>query len=253
MSTRIQWTDETFNPWVGCQKISPGCLHCYAETMDNRFNGGAWGKDAPRRTLSESNWKRPIGWNRIAERTGQRMRVFCGSMCDVFDPAAPPGLLDRLFATIEQTPCLNWQLLTKRPELAPQIQYPSNVWLGVSAETATWWSKRVKVLQQAKASCKFISYEPALGPPPVSAWLYDNIDWVIVGGESGPEARPFHAEWALEAITKCQLYGINVFVKQLGANPHVSGHPIKLKARKGDEIDEWPKSLRVREFPGVTV
>src|SRR5712691_10007482 len=115
--TAIQWTDATFNPWWGCERVSPACAHCYADTLARRYGHSLWGSDSPRRFLSEQHWRQPIRWNHLAEERGAPTKVFCASMADVFeDRAELRPWRKRLWTLIEQTPMLHWQLLTKRPE-----------------------------------------------------------------------------------------------------------------------------------------
>ena len=159
-------------PGFGCQKVSPGCDHCYAETQNNfrKWNGGKWGPHAPRKRTSESNWKKPLQWQRQAAEAGERRRVFCASLADVFDNKAPDGARDDLFDMIRETPSLDWLLLTKRPENIRKMLpsdwgdgYP-NVWLGTTAEDQQWYNRRWSILRKIPAAVHFISYEPALGP-----------------------------------------------------------------------------------------
>lgn len=138
-NSKIEWTHHTFNTWWGCVKVSPACDNCYAESLSKRF-GDHWGPKAEYRTFSDKHWNEPLRWNRAAEKAGERHRVFCASMADVFDNRAPEGARERLWALIRQTPHLDWLLLTKRPqniaEMLPEDWgdgYP-NVWLGVTVE-----------------------------------------------------------------------------------------------------------------------
>ena len=207
-STAISWTDHTFNPWIGCQKVSPGCDHCYAEAQDKRFTGGQhWGPHAPRRRTSDANWRQPLAWNRAAERAGTRRRVFCASLADVFDNQVPP---------------LDWLLLTKRPQhiakmLPGQIAgrpWPwPNVWLGTTAENQAEADRRVPHLLSVPAVVHFLSCEPLLGP--LSPDL-TGIDWVICGGESGAGARPMHPDWARGLRDQCARASVPLFFKQWG-------------------------------------
>ena len=117
-NTNIEWCDHTWNPWIGCTKISPGCLNCYAENlMDTRWKRVRWGRGNPRQRTSEANWRQPLLWDQEAKKAGERRKVFCASLADVFDPEAPDQWRSDLFALIEQTGSLDWLLLTKRPEL----------------------------------------------------------------------------------------------------------------------------------------
>ena len=133
--TSIAWTDATFNPWHGCTKVSPGCDFCYAETLNHRWGKDNWGKGKPRRLTSDSNWNEPLRWQKRAIADGRHMKVFCASMADVMDDEAPEGARERLWALIDKTPNLIWQLLTKRPQryaryLPKDGFVHDNVWLG---------------------------------------------------------------------------------------------------------------------------
>ncbi len=237
--TAIAWTDHTFNPWIGCQRVSPGCENCYAEARDVRFDGGAhWGPGAARRVTSAASWANPRKWNRDAVKAGRTARVFCASLADVFEDRRD---LDepraRLFDLIEATPFLDWQLLTKRPEnmvrLAPSSWaggWPSNVWAGTTVEDERRADERIPHLLLVPATVRFLSCEPLLGRVDLNGrdlrlgsagpWL-DRIHWVIVGGESGGGARPFALEWARLIVDRCKSASIPrpVFVKQLGRVP----------------------------------
>lgn len=240
-NSKIEWTHHTFNPWRGCTKVSDGCKHCYAETLSNRFGGkhGAWGPQGQRVIAAESYWRQPIKWNREAAAAGERRRVFCASLADVFEgPETMPAgnrrdVLEarhRLFELIEQTDWLDWLLLTKRPQnimtmvtAAWRAGYmPSNVWLGTSAEDQQTADERIPHLLQAPATMRFLSCEPLLGEVVLGHWLPhggwggDAIDWVIVGGESGHRARPMHPDWARSLRDQCQAAGVPFFFKQWG-------------------------------------
>lgn len=224
--TGIQWTDATFNPWVGCSKVSPGCAHCYAEAMDRRWGRKRWGAGQARSRTSPSYWKQPHRWAAAALDAGVRRRVFCASMADVFDEEVPPQWRADLFELIRATPSLDWQLLTKRPQHL-EAMLPadwgddgwSNVWLGVSAEDQEHLLQRLPLLLESPARVHFVSYEPALGPldPPDEALL---LDWIIVGGESGTRARPFNLDWARRVVEWGRHTNTAVFVKQLGGSPY---------------------------------
>jgi protein gp37 len=147
-NSKIEWTNHTFNPWEGCQKVGPGCDHCYAEARDQRFTGGKhWGPGAPRRRTSPANWNQPLRWNKLAQHNAERglprPRVFCASLADVFDNAVPTGWRDDLWALIASTPHLDWLLLTKRPGNIAAMLPPSwgagwpNVWLGCTVVNQT--------------------------------------------------------------------------------------------------------------------
>lgn len=342
--TKIEWADRTFNPWWGCERVSPACAHCYADTLSKRYAKGKqlWGAGHDFRLFGDAHWDEPLKWARLdPAKLGRRPRVFCASMADVFEERLElEPLRERLFDLIIATPELDWLILTKRPAAAriyldlgrqatpdevdngcelgwvPPYYYDGharfgdreapeaplqNVWLGVSIENSrfTW---RADVLREIPAAVRFVSAEPLLGSlfdpgPPMptpepAAWRttrrrapFDltDIDWVIIGGESGPRARPFDIEHAREIIRRCDPYGPvccgnqddgeccgepepagarealpAVFVKQLGARPIrsylVDGHPCSapvfgIRDRKGGNPDEWPADLRIREHP----
>jgi len=303
--TKIQWADHTFNPWIGCAKVSPGCEHCYAEAlMDTRWGKARWGQAGTRVRTSDANWRLPLKWNRAAEKAGERRRVFCASLCDVFEENKKVArwryqLADLIFWTEH----LAWLILTKRPENIKKLwrleyganeQYlPRNVWLGVSVENQEQADKRIPLLLQCPAAVRFVSVEPLLGPVDLdnvtfSKWTRGSVlegggitteprcmgqtipncsvpvvDWVIVGGESGPNARPCSIEWIRSIRDQCKAAGVPCFIKQIGreaydlAGDHLmaNGEPpvgtyLDLHDSKGGDPTEWPEDLRVREFPG---
>lgn len=218
--TLIEWTDHTFNPWWGCTKVSPGCTHCYADRMATRWGHDIWGKGKERRRFGDKHWAEPLKWNRAAEAAGRPARVFCASMADVFEAGAPRSDRRRLWALIEATPSLRWQLLTKRPErILDQIpaawrrKAPENVWYGTSVESRdfTW---RVHELKRVPASVRFLSVEPMLGAIP--RLPIAGVDWVIAGGESGPGARRMDIDWVRQVRDRCVGRGVPFFFKQWG-------------------------------------
>lgn len=240
----IEWTHHTFNPWVGCTKVSPGCKHCYAEhLMDTRLGRVNWGPGNPRSRTSEANWRKPLAWNRAAKEAGERHRVFCASLADVFDPEVDDEWRIDLFRLIFDTPHLDWLLLTKRPENVvpfmddacwPQTgcplfadKLPDNVWLGTSVEDISAIT-RIGQLLQVPAALHFLSCEPLLGEFNIQHFLGDyyssmhggfgqGIRWVIAGGESGPGARPMHPQWARQLRDQCVAAGVPFLFKQWGA------------------------------------
>jgi protein gp37 len=287
-NTTIAWTNHTFNPWRGCTKISAGCAHCYAEAMSFRNPGvlGVWGDNGTRVVAAESMWRQPLKWDREAGKAGERRRVFCASLGDVFEDwvdLVNPRI--RLFGLIQSTPNLDWLLLTKRPEnVKPWLEgarlqrlWPlSNVWLGVSVEHQAAADERIPILLSIPAQVRFLSMEPLLGPvnlDSIRRQLPDSIgvvrggvlgdtdgrmfsprgakgfgiDWVIVGGESGPKARPFDLAWARSIRDQCKSAGVPCFVKQLGENPVGLG----LAGAWPIGWTEWPEDLRIREFPAA--
>ena len=261
--TAIEWTDHTFNPWWGCSRVSPACRFCYADRDARRYGHELWRRHGQRRMLSERNWQRPLKWNRDAERAGAPEKVFCASMADVFEDH--PDLEEprkRLWDLIEATPWLRWQLLTKRPEnVAGMVpwgsDWPSWVWLGVSAENQRWTDTRIPVLLELPAAVRFISAEPLLGPidlgfdhecgDPPHRTCPVMADWLIIGGESGPRARPMQLEWARGLLAQCRESEVSTvpFVKQLGS---VLGRELSAGPKGGDTA-RWPADLQVREFP----
>lgn len=262
-NSAIEWCDHTFNPWIGCAKVSPGCKHCYAETlMDTRYGRVEWGVHGTRVRTGPDNWKKPLRWNRQAEAEGRRYRVFCASLADVFEDRdeLEPWRRD-LLALIYQTPRLDWLLLTKRPENVMRMLYgfmPPNLWIGTSVENQETADERIPELLKIPATVRFLSCEPLLGPVDLTPWLgtghptFDpGVDWVIVGGESGPKARPFDVRWAWSLVEQCADAGVPCFVKQLGDAPFDSKDDGYLPptAKKGGDMSEWLGGLRVRQFP----
>jgi protein gp37 len=223
----ISWTHHTHNLTWGCQKVSEGCQHCYAHDLANaKGQTGLWGpaKTSTRRKLSADYWRQPVLWNRDCAKRNVRERVFCGSMCDwAEDHPIVNEEREKLWPLIQDTPYLDWLLLTKRPEniegnhLLPkdwgQGGYP-NTWLGVSIESNAYlW--RLETLWGIPAVVRFVSYEPALGPLD-RATVADvaKADWWIYGGESGPHARKDEDEWAEELRGKTIRAGSRFFYKQ---------------------------------------
>ena len=239
-STKIEWADHTFNCWIGCTRVSAACDFCYAERFGHRF-GIEWGNN-PRRLASDSTWRQPLAWNRAAQRDGVRRRVFCASLADVFDNQVDPAWRYRLWDLISDCRHLDWLLLTKRPQniakMLPsetqQALLPNggpwpwpHVWLGTTTENQEEADRRISELLAVPAAKHFISAEPLLGPingvlnyvrlfsgrfddPPTPV-----LDWVIVGGESGPGARPMHPDWARSLRDQCQAAGVAFFMKQM--------------------------------------
>ena len=222
-NSSIEWTDHTFNPWWGCTKVSPACDHCYAETWARRMGFDIWTHGRPRRFLSDAYWKQPRRWNEDAAKAGQRARVFCASMADVFEWKR--GLAPwrrRLWRLIDETPHLDWLLLTKRPHLATRLTpwgdcWPLNVWLGTTVEDQRWADKRLPSLGGVPATVRFLSCEPLLGAVDLEPWLANGtVQWVIAGGESGPRARPSDPAWFIDLLTQCNRQGIPFHFKQWG-------------------------------------
>lgn len=228
-NTRIEWAHDTFNPVIGCTKISAGCDHCYAEAFARRFGITNWGPDGVRQRTSAANWSKPRAWNRQAAAAGERRRVFCASLADVFDTRWPAGARRELWTLIAETPALDWLLLTKRPQNIERM-LPADwnrdrgyrhVWLGISAESQAHYDVRWPVLAAVPAWLRFLSYEPALGPledlqpagtPPP--------DWIIAGGESGAGARAPEPVWFRQLAFDCGRLRIPFFLKQWGRYKH---------------------------------
>lgn len=316
--SKIQWTHSTFNPWRGCTKVSPGCANCYADAMSSRNPKtlGVWGPNGTRVVASEAMWREPLKWDKTAAKAGERRRVFCASLADVFEdwqgpivnsdghplvkidkrpwtiqvhgerPITMNDVRQRLFGLIDSTPNLDWLLLTKRPENIAKMMPPffpggyiaeagrmnqegerPNLWLGTSIENQEQADKRIPHLLNVPAKVRFLSVEPLLGPIDLTKYSVDGhyvprvhtgIDWVIVGGESGPHARPCNLGWIRNIVQQCKAAGVACFVKQLGAKPIFGGdfekktgpmEGLRLRDPKGGDWSEWPEDLRVREIP----
>lgn len=236
-NSKIEWTDHTFNPWIGCQKVSPGCDHCYAEAlMDTRWGKVEWGPHGERKRTSAANWKQPLRWAKAAN--GTRPRVFCASLADVFDNRATPEWRTDLFALIEDTPELDWLLLTKRPENIAKMLWPKwdaglprNIWLGATAENQEQATRRGRILRQIPATVRFLSCEPLLSEIQFEPETLQALDWIIVGGESGHGARMMQEWWAEGIRDQCQAAGVHFFMKQMTGKKPIPAH------------------LLIREFP----
>jgi protein gp37 len=272
-NSKISWTDHTFNPWIGCTKVSPGCKNCYAETMmDHRYGKVKWGPRGLRVRTSKTLWAKPLQWNkaewrecldcgyrgvvgsnepyylcRCGSRNNKptRQRIFCASLADIFEHKEDQ-LADMnqwradLFKIVEDTPNLDWLLLTKRIENVDTMMpitwyanFPKNVWLGTSIENQEEADARLPFLERLGRylgpSVIFVSAEPLLSAIDISDYLkerdfvdedgsgrYRAIDWVIAGGESGPKARPMHSDWVRSLRDQCQIAGIPYHFKQWG-------------------------------------
>ena len=239
-NTKIPWARHTFNPVIGCTPVGPGCDNCYAERMAKRMHV-KFGEREPRKLLSEAYWKKPIRWDIAAWRKGVHRRVFCGSMCDVFDKHIPVAVRDRLWDLIEDTQNLDWLLLTKRaPNIVKYLDTQSpNIWLGVTVEDRTHGLKRMSILQDTSAVMRFLSIEPLLEDlGQIDLW---GIDWVIVGGESGPHSRSMHRRWAESIRFQCIDQGVPFFMKQMSEHDH---------GKTFRDISTFPSVLQVRQFPG---
>jgi protein gp37 len=262
--TRIAWCDATFNPWVGCLRVSTACDRCYAATLSWRYGRrdskgqDLWDVRADRKRTSAAYWRGPLRWNQRAQAEGTRRSVFCASMADVFDNKVPTSWRVDLWSLVRSTPALDWFLLTKRPQNIRDMLptdwgkgWP-NVWLGTTTENQEEANRRIPHLVAIPAAVRFLSVEPMLEPVDVAPWLvppsHDGrapISWIIVGGESGGGARPMHPDRVRGLRDQVRAAGAKLFVKQVGSNhalwPSVSG--------KGEDPAQWPADLGVQEFP----
>lgn len=233
-NSKIEWCHHTFNPWIGCTKVGPGCDNCYAEAdFDKRKHVVKWGAGQPRKRTVPSTWAMPLKWNAEAERLGVRYRVFCASLADVFDNEVDREWRDDLATLILNTPHLYWLLTTKRIGNAGRMLgemfmdgTPDNVWLGVTITSQTEADRDIPKLLAVPAAVRFLSMEPLLGPVDIQSainlmpWQIGGGDaglhWVIVGGESGPNARPMHPDWARSLRDQCAAAGVPFLFKQWG-------------------------------------
>jgi len=282
-NSKIEWTDHTFNPWVGCQAISPGCKNCYAADWAKRY-----GRDFADRTRTKT-WAQPLRWNaahaEFFAAHGRRQRVFCASLADVFDNAVDPTWRRDLFDLIDQTPNLDWLLLTKRignvmSMVSQTAQYqfnleclqnprmPENVWIGATIVNQAEADRDIPKLLAVPARVRFLSMEPLLGPVDLTRIDIDGhseiypldgtgdcedddgkrtpdlpaLDWIIVGGESGRDARPMHPDWARDLRDQCAAAGVPFLFKQWGewAPGENCGGPMKRTERVADWWNgEW--------------
>lgn len=236
-NSKIQWTDHTFNPWIGCQKVSPGCDHCYAEAlMDKRYHKVEWGPQGERKRTSQANWRLPLRWAKAARKAGERPRVFCASLADVFDNQVDQSWRIDLFDLIGETEELDWLLLTKRPEnIAKMLPTNwgdgwSNVWLGTTCEDQATFNRRWPILLTVPAVVRFISYEPAIGQLSMLGHE-EKPDWLICGGESGQGHRPMLPHWPYRIMDECTEHSVPFFFKQMAGKRTI------------------PADLLIRQFP----
>jgi protein gp37 len=238
MSTQsaIEWTEATWNPVTGCDKVSPGCAHCYAERMSKRLHamGAPNYANGFELTLQRQMLEAPIKWRRPR-------RIFVNSMSDLFHVNVPTAFIEEVFGVMRSANWHQYQILTKRSErlleLDPQLAWEPHIWMGVSVENQRF-VHRIDHLRQTGAAVKFLSLEPLLGP--LSGLDLAGIDWVIVGGESGPRARPMDPSWVTSIRDQCRTAGVAFFFKQWGG---------VFKKRTGREMDgrTWD------EMPASTV
>lgn len=224
IGSKIEWTDATWNPVTGCNKVSPGCKLCYAERMAKRLKAAGMVKyrNGFAVTTHDDALNIPLRWRK--PRT-----IFVNSMSDLFHDKVSDEFVHSVFAVMEQGDWHRYQVLTKRPEraaaLSAVLPWPSQIWLGVSVESDRYLH-RIDLLRECGAQTKFLSLEPLLGPLP--NMNLDGIDWVIVGGESGPRARPMEADWARDIQRQCADAGVPFYFKQWGG---------VFKRRNGRELD----------------
>ena len=316
-NTKITWAHSTFSPVRGCRHAilpdgttSPACNAgpgCYAESMAKRNPAtlGEWGADRLRAFGGESYWKQPVKWNADAEKAGERRRVFCASLADIFEGTDVGGvesrtdiradylpMLTRLWALIEATPWLDWLLLTKRPwnfaAWTSAHGCPANVWAGTTVENQAAADDRIAYLLRVPATVRFLSMEPLFErvdldklwchncetdehvsfEPPAQPWCSEcdsevggagwldalagprqaGCNWIIVGGQSGPNAAALDMDAVRDIVRQCSDAGVSVFVKQLGSR-WAKGNGSATRA--GTNPSEWPEELRVQEFPEV--
>ena len=236
--TKIEWCDHTFNPWIGCTKISSGCKNCYASKIAGRFGMAEWGDGAIRVIASPNYWLKPLAWNRLCGKKDIRDKVFCGSMCDIFDKKAENAWRDNVYDLIKQTPNLDWLLLTKRAEYMKRYfdnkEVPENAWLGVSVENDKT-IERINTLTSIKAKVRFVSCEPLLSEVILPS-NGNGIHWVICGCESGHYAREAKIEWIRSLRDQCKEYEIPFFLKQM----RVGGRVVKMPKLDGVVHAEFP-------------
>jgi protein gp37 len=231
----IEWTDATWNPVTGCTKVSPGCKHCYAERLAHRLQlmGQSNYRNGFRLTLQPQMLELPLHWK-------QPRRIFVNSMSDLFHKDVPLDYIKRVFDVMAQAPWHQFQVLTKRSErlreVSAELSWPQHVWMGVSVEKSEY-VERIDDLRATGAAVKFLSLEPLLGPLP--NLNLQKIDWVIVGGESGPGARPMDEKWVIDIRNQCRRAGVAFFFKQWGGvRKSTTGRVLQ-----GRTFDEMPEAL----------
>lgn len=242
-NSKIEWTDHTFNPWVGCSKVSPACDNCYAESWAKRAGTPELWMGERRRT-TPNNWKQPLKWNANHEQFfaehGRKQCVFCASLADIFDNQVPDEWRSDFWQMVRDTPNLDWLLLTKRPQNIKKMLPADwglgyhNVWLGSTVENQKEFNRRYEHLVSIPAMIRFLSMEPLLGGV---ALKLRGLDWIITGGESGPNARPSHPDWFRSIRDQCQVAGIAFHFKQWGEwsyvnMPHVEDDYNELKSNE---------------------
>lgn len=269
-NTKIEWADDTFNGWWGCTEISDACDHCYARELATRFGKDLWG-DKDRELKSDANWGQPLKWQREADRFeaeyGRKRFVFTASMSDVFDNQVDPAIRARLWDLIRQCDRLIWLVLTKRPQNIAKM-LPADwgagwphVWLGTTVEHQEAAARNVPALLAVPAVRRFLSCEPLLGPIDLTAisrsgaggfmrpldGRFRTLDWIIAGGESGPNARPSHPDWFRSLRDQCAAADVPFLFKQWG-----EWAPSHDEALAPGTLVRLGKKLAGRELDGVT-
>jgi protein gp37 len=231
LQSAIEWTESTWNPVTGCTKISQGCKFCYAERMAERLEamGQPNYRNGFRLTLQPQMLELPLTWKRP-------QKIFVNSMSDLFHKDVPPSYIHRVFDVMSRASWHRFQVLTKRAdrlaELDSTLTWPDNVWMGVSVESSKHVD-RIDDLRRTRARLKFLSLEPLLGPLPNLD--LEDIDWAIVGGESGPKSRPVDPDWILDIRDQCQKAGVAFFFKQWGGTRKKQAGRL-LEGRTWDEM-----------------
>jgi len=234
MKTTIEWTESTWNPVTGCTRISLGCRHCYAERMARRLQamGNPRYRNGFRLTLHPDQVDLPLRW-------AKPQMIFVNSMSDLFHSSIPVSFIEDVFGIMQKASHHTFQILTKRSRrlasLATKLPWPANVWMGVTVESGDYVS-RIHHLRKVPAAVRFLSLEPLLGP--MDHLPLDGIHWVIVGGESGPGARPMRAEWARGIRNQCLAAGVPFFFKQWGGTHRRSAG----RELDGELWDQYPVS-----------
>jgi protein gp37 len=243
--TGISWADHTFNPWIGCTKVSGACERCYAEDWNERYGlAPGWGPGVPRHRTSRATWRGPVTWNRRAAITGIRPRVFCASLADVLDNEVDPQWRVDLFALWRSTPNLRWMVLTKRIGNAVRMLPPdwpmSNVGLMATLENQEVWNRDWPKLAALPAPWRGVSVEPMLGPVDIGD---ARPDWIICGGESGAGYRPIDPAWVRSLRDQCAQNGITFHFKQWGGRTSKANGCML----DGREWKDFPPVLKSRE------
>lgn len=242
--TKVSYCQATYRMWSGCTKVSPGCEHCHDERLAHRFTstwGAEWGPGKPRKRMSELYRRQPLAWNRRAEKEGTRPRVLTLGG-DPFDPEVPLKWFGDFVLLTEQTPNLDWLVLTKRIAglRINGIKWSDNVWLGLTVCNQAEADANIPILLSIPATKHWISYEPALGPVLFDqTWYKDipGISWIVCGCESGPGHRPMYIDWARDVRDQCQAAKVPFYLKQMMINGKLVHNP-ELDGQRWEQIPE---------------